>query len=81
MELFGTYKRMGYTFCNDDLMVYFLCDCKDPLFPWPSGMALFSNGNDIKMKAKESFEKGVFFDFEEKRTHLLIGRMLNIERS
>jgi hypothetical protein len=80
MELLGTHTRMGYAICNDDLMVYFLCECKDPLFSWPSGMRLFSNGNNIKMKVKESFDKGVFY-IKAKQTQLHIGRMLNIERS
>ena len=47
----------------------------------PSNIYIFSNGNASEMKANESFDNGVFFDIEAKRTpsifsflHLLVLR-------
>jgi hypothetical protein len=36
---------------------------------------MISNGNDIETKAKESFNNGVFFDIEAKRTPSIVKKL------
>ncbi len=45
-----------------------------------NGELVSSNGNNIETKANKSFDNGVFFDIEAKRTRLIVRKLFS-ERS